>query len=99
LVMMAPRLVELHRVLKPTGSLYLHCDYLASSYLRVMSDVVFGAKNFRNEIVWKRTSAHANVGKRYGVITDTILFYTKTQKLQMEHALHALFGGTYTEHL
>jgi site-specific DNA-methyltransferase (adenine-specific) len=79
LVMMAPRLVELHRVLKPTGSLYLHCDYLASSYLRVMLDVVFGAKNFRNEIVWKRTSAHANVGKRYGVITDTILFYTKTQ--------------------
>ena len=58
---------------------YLHCDYLASSYLRVMLDVVFGAKNFRNEIVWKRTSAHANVGKRYGVITDTILFYTKTQ--------------------
>jgi site-specific DNA-methyltransferase (adenine-specific) len=79
LVMMAPRLMELHRVLKPTGSLYLHCDYLASSYLRVMLDVVFGAKNFRNEIVWKRTSAHANVGKRYGVITDTILFYTKTQ--------------------
>jgi site-specific DNA-methyltransferase (adenine-specific) len=79
LVMMAPRLVKLHQVLKPTGSLYLHCDYLASSYLRVMLDVVFGAKNFRNEIVWKRTSAHANVGKRYGVITDTILFYTKTQ--------------------
>jgi site-specific DNA-methyltransferase (adenine-specific) len=58
LVMMAPRLVELHRVLKPTGSLYLHCDPTASHYLKVMLDVIFGARNFRNEIVWKRTSAH-----------------------------------------
>ncbi|MCS7300504.1 MAG: site-specific DNA-methyltransferase, partial [Fimbriimonadales bacterium] len=78
LVMMAPRLLELHRVLKPTGSLYLHCDPLAVHYLKVMLDIIFGAKNFRNEIVWKRTSAHANAGKRYGVITDILLFYTKT---------------------
>ena len=56
LVMMAARLVELHRVLKPTGSLYLHCDPTASHYLKVVLDIVFGPQNYRNEIVWKRTS-------------------------------------------
>jgi site-specific DNA-methyltransferase (adenine-specific) len=60
LAMMAPRLVELLRVLKPTGSLYLHCDPTASHYLRVMLDVVFGPTNFQNEIAWKRTSAHSD---------------------------------------
>src|SRR5580704_1709337 len=54
LAMMAPRLVELHRVLKPTGSLYLHCDPTASHYLRMLLDSIFGAVNFRNEIIWKR---------------------------------------------
>jgi site-specific DNA-methyltransferase (adenine-specific) len=78
LVMMAARLVELHRVLKPTGSLYLHCDPTASHYLKIILDIIFGPQNFRNEITWKRTSAHANVGKRYGTITDSIFFYTKT---------------------
>ena len=55
LAMMAVRLVELHRVLKPTGSLYLHCDPTASHYLKLVLDAVFGAENFRNEIIWKRT--------------------------------------------
>jgi DNA modification methylase len=77
LVMMAPRLVELHRVLKPTGSLYLHCDPTASHYLKVMLDVIFGARNFRNEIVWKRTGAHGSA-KRWGPVHDVLLFYTKT---------------------
>ena len=54
LSMMAPRLVELHRVLKPTGSIYLHCDPTASHYLKVILDSIFGKENFRNEIVWKR---------------------------------------------
>ncbi len=54
LIMMAARLVELHRVLKPTGSLYLHCDSTASHYLKIILDTIFGVKNFRNEIVWKR---------------------------------------------
>ena len=58
LVMMTARLVELHRVLKPTGSLYLHCDPTASHYLKIVLDAIFGPENFRNEIVWKRTSAH-----------------------------------------
>jgi len=77
LVMMAPRLMELWRVLKPTGSLYLHCDPTASHYLKVMLDVIFGAKNFCNEIVWKRTSAHSGA-KRWGPVHDILLFYTKS---------------------
>lgn len=78
LTMMAPRLVELHRVLKPTGSLYLHCDPTASHYLKLMLDSIFGAKCFANEIVWARTSAHSDVAqgaKQYGRIHDTLLFY------------------------
>ncbi len=59
LAMMAPRLVELHRVLKSTGSLYLHCDPTASHYLRMLLDGIFGPTNFQNEIIWKRTSAHS----------------------------------------
>jgi site-specific DNA-methyltransferase (adenine-specific) len=77
LAMMAVRLIELHRVLKPTGSLYLHCDPTASHYLKLLLDGVFGADKFRTEIVWKRTFAHGNVGRTYGDITDTIFFYTK----------------------
>ena len=76
LVMMTPRLVELHRVLKPTGSIYLHCDPTAGHYLKTVMDTVFGITNFRNEITWKRTTAHSDA-KRFGRNTDTILFYTK----------------------
>src|ERR1039457_7208380 len=61
LAMMAPRLVELHRVLKPNGSLYLHCDPTASHFLKLMLDGVFGVSGFRNELIWKRTTAHSNV--------------------------------------
>jgi site-specific DNA-methyltransferase (adenine-specific) len=75
--MMAPRLVELHRVLKPTGSLYLHCDPTASHYLKVMLDVIFGARNFMNEIAWKRYAAHSLSQGRYDRISDRILFYCK----------------------
>lgn len=75
LVMMAARLVELHRILKPTGSLYLHCDPTASHYLKTVLDVIFGPENFRNEIVWKRTSAHSDA-KIWSRVSDTILFYT-----------------------
>jgi site-specific DNA-methyltransferase (adenine-specific) len=76
LVMMAARLVELHRVLKPTGSLYLHCDPTASHYLKIILDVIFGTRSFRNEIVWQRTSAH-NDPQRYGANIDILLYYTK----------------------
>ena len=77
LTMMAQRMVELHRVLKPTGSIYLHCDPTASHYLKLMMDAIFGASNFRNEIVWKRANAH-NDPKRFGRISDTILYYGKS---------------------
>jgi len=73
---MAVRLVELHRVLKPTGSIYLHCDPTASHYLKVLMDAVFGKENFLSEVIWKRTSAH-NSAKRWGPVHDTILLYKK----------------------
>jgi site-specific DNA-methyltransferase (adenine-specific) len=76
LSMMAPRLVELHRTLKPTGSLYLHCDPVASHYLKLVLDAIFDPRFFRSEVIWKRTSAHSSA-KRYGPIHDTILFYSK----------------------
>ena len=79
LVMMTVRLVELHRVLKPTGSLYLHCDPTASHYLKVVLDTVFGAENYRGEIIWKRTSAHSDP-KGWGSIHDVLLYYTKSDQ-------------------
>ncbi len=79
LVNMAPRLVELHRVLKPTGSLYLHCDPTMSHYLKVLLDTVFGAETFKNEVIWKRTGSH-NSAKRWGPQHDVILFYSKSNQ-------------------
>ena len=76
LTMMAPRMVELHRVLKPTGSIYLHCDPTASHYLKLLLDAVFGPTNFRNEIIWKRTSAHSDA-KAMGRTHDVLLLYSK----------------------
>lgn len=78
LVMMAARLVELHRVLKPTGSLYLHCDPTASHYLKIILDTIFGAENFRNEIIWKRTTAKSLATRKLPDNHDTILCYQKT---------------------
>jgi site-specific DNA-methyltransferase (adenine-specific) len=84
LVMMAPRLVEIHRALRPTGSLYLHCDPTASHYLRVLLDVLFGKLSFRNEIVWsyKRYTA---AGNRFQRLHDTILFYARGSKATFEN--------------
>ena len=76
---MVERMLEVRRILKPTGSAYLHCDHEANSYLRQMMDAVFGPSNFRNEIVWRRTSSH-NSAKSWGPIHDTILFYSKSPK-------------------
>jgi site-specific DNA-methyltransferase (adenine-specific) len=75
LAMMAVRLIELHRVLKPTGSLYLHCDPTASHYVKIMLDGIFGARNFRNEVIWQRTRAHGR-SKKWGPIHDVIFFYS-----------------------
>lgn len=79
---MAPCLVELRRVLNPTGSIYLHCDPTASHYLKLLMDAVFGAANFRNEIVWKRKYGKAGPIKRFGSCTDTILYYAKADKFK-----------------
>jgi len=77
LAMMAPRLVELSQVMKPTASIYLHCDPTASHYLKLLMDAVFGPEHFRNEIVWKRSHAH-NTANRFGANHDTLLFYGKS---------------------
>lgn len=80
LAMMAIRLIDLHRVLKPTGSLYLHCDPTASHYLKILLDAVFGPRSFKSEIVWKRSSAHSDTAqgkKNHGHVHDVIIFYTK----------------------
>jgi DNA modification methylase len=80
LTMMAIRLIELHRVLKSTGSIYLHCDPTASAELKMLLDTVFGAQQFRTKITWKRSSAHSDTKQgreQYGNIYDELLFYTK----------------------
>ena len=80
LAMMAPRLVELHRALKPTGSLYLHCDPTASHYLKLLLDAIFGPVNFRTEIVWKRTGVHSD-SRTWSRVSDTVLFYSKGKSI------------------
>lgn len=80
LVMMTIRLVELHRVLKPTGSLYLHCDPTASHYLKVVLDTICGPENFRSEIIWQRTSSH-NDSKKWGAVHDVIFYYGKSKRV------------------
>ncbi|MCY3798246.1 MAG: DNA methyltransferase [Chloroflexi bacterium] len=78
LVMMTARLVELRRVLKPTGSLYLHCDPTASHYLKIVLDAIFGVENFRSEVIWKRTSAHDLSSKQWSAIHDVVLMYSRS---------------------
>jgi DNA modification methylase len=90
LSMMAPRLVELKRVLKPTGAIYLHCDPTASHYLKMLMDATFGPAMFRNEIIWKRTSGHS-AAKRWNDVHDVLLFYTKSDaytwnRVLLEHS-------------
>ena len=90
LAMMAPRLVELRRVLKETGSIYLHCDPTASHYLKLLLDAVFGPERFLSEVIWKRTFAHSS-SKRYGPVHDVILFFSRTgneiwKDLRTEHS-------------
>lgn len=80
IVNMAPRLVQLRRVLKPTGSLFLHCDPTASHYLKIMLDAIFGPERFRNELIWKRSTAHSDArqgSRQAGRIHDVIFFYTR----------------------
>ena len=77
LTMMAVRLMEMRRLLKPTGSIYLHCDDTATHYLKLMMDAVFEPGQFRNSLVWKRFNFHADA-RRFGKVSDTLLFYSKS---------------------
>jgi DNA modification methylase len=86
LTMMSSRLVELRRVLKPAGSLYLHCDPTASHYLKLLCDAIFGKNNFQSEIIWKRTSAHS-ASQRWNDVHDTILFFSKSEEFTWNEVL------------
>ncbi|MGE0085487.1 MAG: DNA methyltransferase [Desulfococcaceae bacterium] len=101
LVMMTARLIELHRVLKPAGSLYLHCDPTASHYLKIVLDTVFGIENFRNEITWKRrkgTFSTVHESNKFGVCTDIILFYVKSNNAQF-HPQYSFEDPTYKDYI
>jgi site-specific DNA-methyltransferase (adenine-specific) len=83
LTMMTPRLLELHRVLKETGSIYLHCDPTASHYIKLLLDAIFGNEHYQNEIVWKRTAAHSDSKQgatHFGRVHDVIFYYSKGDK-------------------
>ncbi len=90
LTMMTARLIELHRVLRPTGTLYLHCDPTASHYLKLILDSIFSARNYRSEIVWKRTSAHANATKNFAAVHDILFRYTRSDKF--------VFNGAFADY-
>ena len=95
LAMMAPRLVELQRVLKPTGSLYLHCDPTASHYLKILLDAIFGPTNYRNEITWQRTESHNTAG-RYGNVADILLFYVQSDRATYNRSFHKYADQKYS---
>ena len=92
LIMMAVRLIEMRRLLKDTGSIYLHCDPTASHYLKLVMDCVFGNQNFRNEISWKRTSSHSDA-KRFASVSDRLLFYAPDQSTW--HPQHLPLSDAY----
>ena len=96
LVMMAVRLLEMRRLLKATGTIYLHCDPTASHYLKLVMDCVFGPQNFRNEITWQRTHSHGNVGRSFGSVCDTIFMYTKADKYTWQQQ-YVPFSQQYAE--
>jgi site-specific DNA-methyltransferase (adenine-specific) len=87
---MAVRLIELHRVLKPTGSLFLHCDPTASHYIKLILDSIFSPKNFRNEIIWERSQPKGHATTRFSRAHDTIFYYSKSEQV--------VFNPQFTEH-
>ncbi len=96
LIMMSSRMVEMKRVLKDSGSLYLHCDDTANAYLRMMMDSVFGSEAFQSCIQWKRTSAHNDT--IFGRVTDTILVYGAAPINPVTQALESDYVNTYYRH-
>ena len=98
LVNMGARLTEIYRVMKPTGSLYLHCDPTASHYLKLVLDAIFGPNRFRSEIIWRRTGSH-NKSKRWAPLHDTILYYTKSDTFTWNAPRRPYMRGHVDEHL
>ena len=96
LAMMTVRLIELHRVLKDTGSLYLHCDPTASHYLKIILDSIFGPLNFRSEITWKRQTAHSDTTTKFATVNDCILFFAKTKNTKF-NVIRAPLDEAYIE--
>ena len=98
LSMMAVRLLELHRVLKSTGGLYLHCDSTASHYLKILLDAVFGVDRYVNEIIWQRTSAHGNATRKFAAVHDVLLFYRKSDRAAWNQAFTPYSKAYVAEH-
>jgi len=96
LTMMAPRLVELRRTLKQSGTLYLHCDPTASHYLKLLLDAVFGAENFLSEVIWKRTGTHSSAN-RWGPVHDVILFYARARGKQVWNRPYGPYSAEHME--
>ena len=94
LIMMAVRLLEMRRLLKDTGSIYLHCDPTASHYLKTLMDAIFGKNNFRNEIIWKRTSSKKG-SKKLAAVHDVILFYSSSS----DNVFHSVYGDHNPDYL
>ena len=97
LVMMAPRLREMRRVLKATGSIYLHCDPTASHYLKILLDAVFDARNFQNEIIWQRTVSKGNVQRKFGAVHDIIFRYARKSGSETWNQLYRPLNPGYVE--
>ena len=90
LIYMVQRLLYMKSILRPTGSIFLHCDQTASHYIKVMMDGIFGHENFRNEIIWKRQSAHSDAKSKFAAVSDSILFYAASRSSK--------FIPTYIDH-
>ena len=89
------RVAEMHRLLKPTGSIYLHCDHHANAQIKIdILNKLFGDDNFRNEIIWRRTNAHGNTTRKFAVLTDTIWYYAKSKNC-VYNSIHAEYSENY----
>ena len=101
LTMMSLRILEMHRVLKPTGSFYLHCDPTMSHYLKTACDIIFGPKNFRSEVVWNRSTnsgSSKSIAKRFPTDHDVILFYSKEIELLKFNSQFKVYSEEYIKH-
>ncbi|MEN6571414.1 MAG: DNA methyltransferase [Anaerolineaceae bacterium] len=95
LSMMAIRLLELRRVLKSNGSIFLHCDPTASHYLKIIMDMIFGGENYKNEIIWQRINAKGNVQRKFGAIHDVILCYSKNLGTEIWNQVYRPLDDAY----